>query len=97
MAQAVRAQAGQPGGVADGEHHLGDAGGGEPAALPGPQRSRLGAAVAEPGAEPFARRRGDRYLAGLVALAVQADRAGTGGEGEVVDVEAGALLRGRRM
>lgn len=93
VAQAVRAQAGRAGGVADDEHHLADAGGGQPAALPGPQRFRLGAAVAEPGAEAFACRCRDRHLTDLVALAVQADRAGADGEGEVVDVEAGALLR----
>ena len=50
-------------------------------------------AVAYPGGKSVAGGGRHRNLANLVALAVQADGAGAGGDGEVLDVEPGALLR----
>ncbi len=89
---AVRAQAGDAGVVAGGEHDLGDAGDGERAALPGPDRSGVAAAHVQPRGDKVAGAAGQRGGADFVALAVQADLAGAGGDREVLDIQPGALL-----
>ncbi len=93
---AVRAQAGDAGVVAGGEHDLRDARDGERAALPGPDRSGVAAAYVQPGGDEFAGAAGQRGGADFVALAVQADLAGAGGDREVIGVQAGAFLDARR-
>jgi len=50
------------------------------------------AALVQPGVDAVACDRGQRNLPRLVALAGQADGAGTAGDRDVLGVEAGALL-----
>ncbi len=73
VAAAVGAQAWDAGGGADGERDLDDPGDCERAALPGPERARVAAALVQPGGDAVARDLGDGDGADLVALAVQAD------------------------
>ena len=66
-------------------------GDGEPATPPGPQRAVVGAALIEPGGQALAASRWQRDGADLIALAMQADVAGAGGEGDVADVQVPAF------
>ena len=92
VAEPVGAKAGDPGGCADGEDDLGDAGNGQPAALASPQWAWVVAAFGDPGRQALSRHRGQRDVADFVALAVQADAAGARGDRDVVEVEAFAFL-----
>jgi hypothetical protein len=92
MPAAVRAQPGDSGVRSGREHDLGDARVGERAALPGPDRPGVAAAHVEPRGDQFACGAGQRDGADLVALAVQADLAGAGGDREVIGGQAGAFL-----
>ena len=89
---AVGSQALDAGVGADGEHDLGDAGDRKGAALPGPCGAGIAAPHVQPGRGQFPGAPGQRDEADLVALAVQADLAGAGGDREVLGVQAGALL-----
>ena len=92
---AVGPKSGDLGVVSGGEHDLGDAGVGERAALPGPGGAGVAAAYVQPCRDQVAGRPGQRDGADFVALAVQADLAGAGGDREVVGVQAGAFLGAR--
>ena len=90
VAAAMGPQAGDAGVVAGGQDDLDDAGDGERAALPGPQRPGIAAAFVQPGGEAVAGNLGKGNRADLVALAVQADRAG--GDRDVLGVESCAFF-----
>ena len=92
VAAAMGPQAWDTGVVADGQDDLDDAGDGERAALPGPQRPGMAAAFVQPGGEAVAGDLGEGNGADLVALAVQADRAGAGGDRDVLGVESCAFF-----
>lgn len=92
VAQPVRSQVGDAGVGADCEDHLGDAGDGQRASLSTPQRAGLAAARFDPGPQCLAGPLGDGDLADLVAFAVQPQRAGSLGDRDVGQVEAGAFL-----
>ena len=96
VAAAVGSQAWDVGVGAGGQHDLGDAGDGERAALPVPGGAGVAAAPVQPGRDQFPGAPGQRDEADLVALAVQADLAGAGGDREVIGVQAGAFLDARR-
>ena len=95
VAEPVGAEAGDSGVFPDGQDHLGDPGVGERAALSGPHRPVMGAALIQPCGQVLAGGRRERYGADFVAFAVQADVAGAGGEGDVFGVEASAPGRSR--
>lgn len=78
--------------LADGQDDLGDAGVGEGTALPGPQHTRLAAVLVQPGREASAGDRWEGDGADLIALAVQADGAGAGSDGDVLKFKAGAFF-----
>ena len=86
------AQAGDAGVGAGGNDDLGDAGDGERAALPWPGGAGVAAAFVQPGRDQVPGAPGQRDRADLVALAVQADFAGAGGDREVPGVQAGAFF-----
>ena len=92
VAAAVGTQAGNAGVGAGGQDDLDDAGDCQRAALPGPERAGVAAAFVQPGVDAVAGGFGERYGADLVALAVQADGAGTGRDRDVLDVQPGALF-----
>jgi len=81
---AVGSQALDAGVGAGGEHDLGDAGDRKGAALPGPCGAGIAAPHVQPGRGQFPGAPGQRDEADLVALAVQADLAGAGGDREVL-------------
>jgi hypothetical protein len=89
---AVGAQACDADVGAGGEHDLSDAGDGERAALPGPDGARVATAHVQPCRDELPGAPGQRDGADLVALAMQADLAGAGGDREVLDFEPGAFL-----
>ena len=89
------AQARDAGVGADCQHDLGDAGDGERATLPVPGGAGVAAALVQPGRDQVPGEPGQRDEADLVALAVQADLAGAGGDREVIGVQAGAFLDSR--
>jgi hypothetical protein len=92
VAEPVGAQAGDACVGADGQDDVDDPGDRQRAALPEPQRAGLAAALVQPGRERVAGNLGQWDGADLVALAVEADGAGAGGDREVVDRQPRALL-----
>jgi hypothetical protein len=77
--------------VAEQDFNVGDVG----AALADPQRAGMAAAFGDPGRDAFARDGGQGDVVDLVALAVQPDAAGAGGDRDVLEVEAFAFLDAR--